>query len=222
MIMATPSAIFSLRGVSADDLDLGRREVGLVEIEEDDAEELVDLCLGLDDPPRGQIYCLGESWQAQTYHERLAHRRRIRTLVRTEAWPAHVPIGQFALVPRLYHGEMTEEEAVGQATTLARVFGLPGLPMLPAETAHPGDLVRAACVRAFLGAPEFVVIADPTVEAMSELALPLAQSIATVQDRGGAVLWLLTSLAAPAARFVRATHVLRFAERRLVRVERSS
>jgi phospholipid/cholesterol/gamma-HCH transport system ATP-binding protein len=219
--MATPAAIFSLHGVSADDLDLGRREVGLIEIEDDDADEFVDLCLGLEEPARGQIYCLGEAWQAQNYRERLAHRRRIGTLVRTAAWPAHVPIGAFALVPGLYHGDATEEEAVGRATALARAFGLPGLPMLTPQTAHPGDLVRAACVRAFLGAPEFVVIADPTIEVMAELALPLAQAIATVQDRGGAVLWLITSLTAPAARFVTPDHLLRFAERRLVRAGKS-
>jgi phospholipid/cholesterol/gamma-HCH transport system ATP-binding protein len=218
--MVAPSAILSLRGVPVGDLDLGRRQIALVEIEEDDAEEFVDLCLGLSDPERGTVHCLGAAWAAQSYRERLAHRSRIGSLLRAAVWPAHVPIGQFALMPRLYHGDLAVDEAVDQATVLARVFGLPGVPMQARETAHPGDLVRAACVRAFLGAPEFVVIADATVETMPELALPLAQAIATVQDRGGAVLWLLTSLGASAARFVKPDQVLRFAERGLVRLGR--
>ena len=42
---------------------------------------------------------------------------------------------------------------------------------------------------------------------MADLGLPLVQSIGEVQDRGGAVLWLIDSLAAPAARFVTADPV---------------
>ena len=84
----------------------------------------------------------------------------------------------------------------------------------------PGDLARAACVRAFLGAPEFVLIADPSLEAMGELGWPLAQAIGAVQDRGGAVLWLMSSMTAPAARFVAADHVLRLDDRGLAPVRR--
>ena len=84
----------------------------------------------------------------------------------------------------------------------------------------PGELARAACVRAFLGTPEFVLIADPSVEAMAELGVALAQAIGAVQDRGGAVLWLMSSIAAPAARFVAADHVLRLGDRGLAPVRR--
>ncbi|MBN9089962.1 MAG: hypothetical protein J0J01_23885 [Reyranella sp.] len=219
--MADPQAfVLSLRGVSRADFDLGHREVALVETEDEDVEGFIDLCLGLSDPAQGEAWCLGASWQAQGYRERLARRRRIGTLMGTQVWPAHVPVAQLVLVPQLYHSDLAEDDVVAEATALARRFGLAGLPTPTRETVHPGDLVRTACVRAFLGAPELVLIADPTLEGMAELGLPLAQAIGAVRDRGGAVLWLLGSLAAPAARFVAADHILRLTERGLVRAGR--
>lgn len=220
--MADPQAsVLSLRGVSRADFDLGHREVALVETEDEDAEGFIDLCLGLAEPAQGEVWCLGASWQAQSYRERLARRRRIGTLAGTQVWPAHVPVGQVALVPRLYHSSVAEDEAVAEATALARRFGLAGLPTPTRETVHPGDLARTACARAFLDAPELVLIADQTLEGMAELALPLAQAIGAVRDRGGAVLWLLASLSAPVARFVAADHILRLTERGLVRAGRT-
>jgi phospholipid/cholesterol/gamma-HCH transport system ATP-binding protein len=213
--------VLSLRGVLRADFDLGHREVALVETDDEDVEVFIDLCLGLSDPAQGEVWCLGTPWHAQSYRERLARRRRIGTLAGTQVWPAHVPVAQVSLVPRLYHGDVGEDEVVAEATALARRFGLAGLPTPTRETVHPGDLVRTACMRAFLGAPELVLIADHTLEAMPDLGLPLAQAIGAVRDRGGAVLWLLGSLAAPAARFVTADHILRLTERGLVRARRS-
>lgn len=213
------STILSLHGVSfagrhALDFKLGHREVALVEIDDDgDADAFVDLCLGLVEPQRGEVRCLGLSWREQGYREALAHRSRIGTLVGAQTWPAHVPVAQLALVPRLYHAGGKLDDIVVAATALARRFGLAGLPTGGRESVPPGDLARAACVRAFLGMPDFVLIADPMVETLAELGVAMAQAIGAVQDRGGAVLWLVGSMAAPATRFVAADHVLRLGER---------
>src|SRR5262249_55550323 len=131
-----------------------------------------------------------------------------------------VPVAEVVLTPRLYHTDQSEGTAVAAATLLARRFGLAGLPVGSRESVPPGELVRAACVRAFLGAPEFVLIADSSVEAMGELGVALVQAIGTVQDRGGAVLWLMSSITAPAARFVTADHVLRLDDRGLAPIRR--
>jgi phospholipid/cholesterol/gamma-HCH transport system ATP-binding protein len=212
--MAGPeSSILSLRGMSSADFDLRQRDVALVEADEDEMEAFLDLCIGLVDEPRGEVWCLGVPWHTLDYRERLARRSRLGILAGSQVWPAHLPVAQVALAPRLYHGTVAEADVVDEATVLARRFGLPGLPIPTRETVHPGDLVRTACVRAFLGAPDLVVIADSVLDAMPELALPLAQSIGTVQDRGGAVLWLLGSRGAPAARFVKPDQVLRLANR---------
>jgi len=228
--MASPqSSVLSLRGVALAgyqrsdsagmvDFDLARRELAVVEMDEDrDAGAFVDLCLGLVAPPSGEVHCLGRSWHTESYHDMLAHRRRIGTLVGSQVWPVHMPVAQVALAAQLYHTDQAEPEAIAEATVLARRFGMPGLPTAASDAVPSGDLVRAACVRAFLGAPEFVLIADAAVEAAGELGAALAQAIGAVQDNGGAVLWLLGSRTAPAARFVTPDHVLRLDDRGLTR-----
>jgi phospholipid/cholesterol/gamma-HCH transport system ATP-binding protein len=131
-----------------------------------------------------------------------------------------MPVAQVALAPQLYHTTQTEAQAIAEATVLARRFGLPGLPTAPSEQVPLADLVRAACVRAFLGAPEFVLIADPALESMADLGTPIAQAIGAVHDRGGAVLWLRKSRNAPAARYVTADQVWRLGDRGLTRDRR--
>jgi phospholipid/cholesterol/gamma-HCH transport system ATP-binding protein len=229
--MASPHAsVLSLNGVSlqgrhaeALDFDLAHREVALVELGDDgDAEGVIDICLGLVEPLHGEVHCLGRPWRGQGYREMLAHRSRIGTLVGAQVWPAYVPVAEVVLTPQLYLTDQPEEAAVAAATLLARRFGLAGLPVGGREAVPPGELARAACVRAFLGTPEFVLIADQSIEVMGELGVALAQAIGTVQDRGGAVLWLMSSIAAPAARFVAADRVLRLDDRGLALVQRRS
>lgn len=227
--MASPRAsVLSLHGVSlpgrhagALDFDLGHREVALVELDdENEAAGIIDLCLGLVEPRRGEVHCLGRPWLGQSYRQMLAHRRLIGTLVGAQLWPANLSVAEVVLTPPLYHTDQPEETAVAAATLLARRFGLAGLPVGTRESVRPDDLARAACVGAFLGAPELVLIADHSIEAMGELGVALAQTIGAVQDRGGAVLWLMSSIAAPAARFVAADHVLRLDDRGLTPVRR--
>jgi len=226
--MEPRASILSLRGVAftvgrrahAETVDfvLAHREVAIVELDDDsNAADFIDLCLGLVDPSSGEVHCLGQRWASQGYHDRLAHRGRIGTLVDSQAWPAHMPVAQVALAPKLYHTAQTEAEAIAEATILARRFGLPGLPTATSEHVPRADLVRTACVRAFLGAPEFVLIADPALESMDELGTPLAQAIGAVHDRGGAVLWLLNTPGAPAARYVTPDHVWRLDDRGFTR-----
>jgi phospholipid/cholesterol/gamma-HCH transport system ATP-binding protein len=226
------SAILSMQGLSlagprgaaaprAFDFELGHRELAMVEFNDDsDAHYFVDVCLGLVEPAGGEVWCLGRRWVGQSYHARLAQRSRIGTLVNSQAWPGHVPVGQVVLTPRRYHTRERDDAIVDEATALGRRFGMPGLPAGGPETVRMRDLVRAACVTAFLGAPELVVIADRTHEGIAELAMAMAQAVGEVQDRGGAVLWLVGSFGAPAARFVAADHVLRLRDRSLSPVRR--
>ena len=203
------------------DLELGRGQLALVEVEDEtDAAALVDLCVGLTPATLGEVLFLGRDWQAETYRENLDRRGRIGSVVQSQVWPAHLSIAQSVLMPRLYHTDHSEEEVVAEATVLARRFGLPGLPVGRRETTTMGELVRAACVRAFLGTPDLVVIHDETLGQIAELAVAVAQALAAVQDRGGAAIWIAESASVPAARFVAADHVLRFGDHGLVAARR--
>ena len=69
--------------------------------------------------------------------------------------------------------------------------------------------------------PELVLVSEPGLEAMADLGIAMAQAIADVQDRGGAVLWLVETVGAPAARFVEADQVFRFGDRGFVPARRT-
>jgi len=203
------------------DLELPRGTMALVQVDDEiDASILVDLCIGLVDPADGRVRFLGVDWQARNPRDRLARRRRIGTVVQSHVWPSHMTVLESVLVARFYHFDRPRDEVIADATALARLFGLPGLPAGRRETTSSRALVRAACVRGFLGAPDLIVVQDQTLEATAELAVPMAQAIAEAQDRGGTVLWITESLAAEAARFVQADQVFRLGDQGLVRVRR--
>ncbi len=204
------------------DLELARGQVAIVEVDsDDDASFLVDVCVGLAEPPAGAARYFDRDWRELSFRARLAARGRIGTVVLTQVWPAHLSIAEAVLAPRLYHTDRTEAQAAAEATALARMFDLPGLPAGRRETTPSGELIRAACVRGFLGSPELVVVQDPALDDIAALGVAMAQAVAAVQDRGGGVLWIAGSASAVAARFVRADLVLRLGEKGLVPVRRS-
>lgn len=203
------------------DLELARGQVAFIEVaDEDEARLLIDLCLGVSDPDSGQAFFLGTSWQTLNYPDRLSRRRRVGSVVQTDVWPAHLSVFDAVMLSRFFHADHPPEEAIADATRLARLFGLPGLPAGRREATQPRSLVRAGCVRGFLGTPELVVIQDHTIEDMADLAEAMAQAVGLAQDRGAAVLWVVGSLQAAAIQFVQADHVLRLADHGLVPVRR--
>ncbi len=116
---------------------------------------------------------------------------------------------------------LTRRRRIADATALARLFGLPGLPVGRSETTPLRALIRAACVRGFLGSPDLIVVHDQMLDQSAGLAVPMAQAISAACDRGATVLWITTNLAARAAEFVHANHVLRLGDGGLVPVRRS-
>jgi phospholipid/cholesterol/gamma-HCH transport system ATP-binding protein len=225
-VLSLRQAAFFERPVSASptalDLELGRGQLALVEVQDEvDAAGLVDLCIGLIPAVRGEVLFLGRDWRTKTYRENLDRRGRIGSVVQSQVWPAHLSIAQSVLMPRLYHTGRSQDDVIAEATVLARRFGLPGLPVGRLAATTAGELVRAACVRAFLGTPDLVVIQDDVLDQTAELAVAMAQAFTAVQDRGGAAIWVTESARVPAARFVAADHVLRLGDRGLVAARRT-
>jgi phospholipid/cholesterol/gamma-HCH transport system ATP-binding protein len=196
--------------------------VALVQVDDEaDAAALVDLCVGLIDPHTGHVRFLGVDWTARTPRERMYRRRRIGAVLQTEVWPAHMTVLDAVLVAGTYHFDRPSAELIDHATELARLFGLPGLPTGRRETTPRRALVRAACVRGFLGSPDLIVVHDQALEQAPDLAVPMAQAISAARDRGAAVLWITASLAAQAAQFVEPEQLLRLSEHGLTRGRRS-
>jgi len=229
MVQRFAGSVIALEGASLEvghvvleptplDLDLAHGEAALIHVDdEEDATALVDLCTGLATPAIGHVRFLGVDWTTRTPREQLQRRRRIGAVVQTEVWPPHMTIMESILLPRLYHGR-SRDEAVADGTALARLFGLPGLPTDHREAVQTQALVRAACVRGFIGTPDLVMVQDQLLDRMPELAVPMAQAVGATRQRGGAVLWITAGIASAAAEFIEPDHVLRLGERGLMRM----
>ena len=143
------------------DLELPRGVAALLQVDDEaDASALVDLCVGLVDPGAGRVRFLGVDWTTRNPRERLTRRRRIGAIVQAGVWPSHMTVLEAVLMARFYHFNRPPDEVIADATELARLFGLPGLPVGRSETTPLRALIRAACVRGFLGSPDLIVVHD--------------------------------------------------------------
>jgi phospholipid/cholesterol/gamma-HCH transport system ATP-binding protein len=76
------------------------------------------------------------------------------------------------------------------ATALSIGFGLPGLPVMRTDALTPADLLRAACVRAFMGEPRLLLLDNPEVERIAELMPALLNALVAACDQQAASIWL--------------------------------
>lgn len=169
------------------------------------AAAMADLACGCLAPRAGRVAFLGRDWYDQPAETADALRGRIGRLFGVEPWLPWLTVAENILLAPLYHTRLPRVALLGDAARLARAFGLPGLPIGFPETLSPGDLARAALVRAFLGAPRLVVLEDPTGTAGTEILPALLAAIRAVRDRGGAVLWLTHRAGEVSDRFMPAT-----------------
>lgn len=151
---------------------------------------LADVVCGCLAPREGRVAFLGRDWSNEPIEKADALRGRIGRLFGGEPWLPWMTVADSVLLAPLYHTRLPGAALRAHAARLARVFGLPGLPLGFPETLAQGDLARAALVRAFLGQPRLVVLEDPTGAVGTEILPPLLAEIRAVRDAGGAVVWL--------------------------------
>ena len=172
------------------DLTLRAGDLVLVQPGDDQHEQmLADVACGVVLPERGAVCFLGRPWPEVPPDQANALRGRIGHLLRRGAWLPSVTLLDNILLPQLHHTRRPYAEIRAEAARLASWFGLPGLP-----TGRPGDvppamLQRAACVRAFLGAPSLIVVESLADGLADGLLAPLINAMRVARDRDAAVLW---------------------------------
>lgn len=181
------AAPFSLR------LEAG--QLALVAADGPEAAALLgDCCLGLARPFAGAVRLFGHALadlSAGALHDLQA---RIGRVPGGGGWLAHLPTAENVLLPLLYHRRGEPGPLREAAALLARDFGLPGLPLARPGRLPPLDLLRAACVRAFLGQPVLLLLEIGLEEPPPpELLGPLLRAIGEARGRGAACLWLTGS-----------------------------
>jgi phospholipid/cholesterol/gamma-HCH transport system ATP-binding protein len=151
--------------------------------------DIADVLLGLVGAGSGIVRFLGRTWRDLGRREAFELRRGIGRVQSRGNWMDTRAVMDNVLLPARHHTILPEQDLRSRASALARQFGLPGLPMLLPGDCVPGDLERAACVRAFLGRPALVVLEHPMAFEDSDLLMPLMNAIQQVRRRGGSVIW---------------------------------
>jgi phospholipid/cholesterol/gamma-HCH transport system ATP-binding protein len=152
---------------------------------------LVDGALGLIEPLAGRVMFRDHDWQAVPAYFREALRGTCGLIPRHGGFLPYADVAENILLSARYHRATDDRELVVHGASLARIFGLPGLPAARPATESAADRLRAACVRAFLGEPSLVIVESRAQPWRPELVPPLLDEMQKVRERGGAVLWTL-------------------------------
>jgi len=181
-----------------------------------------DLCCGLASLESGSVRFLGRDWTAMPHGYAAALRGRIGRVFTSASWIGYLDVGANILLPQLHHTREDVEALRQRATQLACTFGLPGLPLVRASELSESDLVRAACVRAFLGDPLLLILESPVQGRFATLVPPVLDALARARDRGAAAVWLTRSDLVWRNSSVSATHRLRLDDRGVLAAGRAA
>jgi phospholipid/cholesterol/gamma-HCH transport system ATP-binding protein len=202
------------------DLTLRAGDLVLVDPGDEQHEQLLaDVACGLVAPARGRVRFLGRSWSELAPDQANALRGRIGQVLRRGAWIPYLGVLDNLLLPQLYHTRRPYEAIRAEAAGWAAWFGLAGLPTgRPADVPSP-ILARAACVRAFLGAPSLIIVESLPGGLGDGLFAPLVNAMRVARDRNAAVLWFVRDTAIYEDRSLPATGRLRLLGDALVPLE---
>ena len=179
---------------------------------------LADLCSGLLPLAAGSVRFLGCDWSAMPWDYAAALRGRIGRVFQSGSWIGSMDVATNIMLPQLHHTRDDPSSLRERAVALSCAFGLPGLPLVRPSELVASDLARAACVRAFLGDPELILLESPVQGRFIGLIAPLLNALALARDRGAATLWFTRSDVVWRDPSFPVTHRLRLSERGLLPV----
>jgi phospholipid/cholesterol/gamma-HCH transport system ATP-binding protein len=157
---------------------------------EEQTSIFADACAGLVKPASGAIHFLGRNWSKLPPDQANALRGRIGRVFRTGNWIDQLSLMDNILLRQQHHTRRPADLLRAEAGQLAEQFGLPGIPLDFPGDIPATDLKRAACVRAFLGRPQLILLEEPTSGIFLEVISALMGAIRDARDRGAAVIWL--------------------------------
>lgn len=171
-----------------------------------------DICMGLVPLISGRVRFLGRDWQTVPDTHADALRGHIGRLFHIPIRAETTDVAGRVLLARMHHTHTPEAALRAEAAQLALRFGLPGLPMGPARRLTDPDLLRAACVRAFLGRPRLVILELPSTSQDDALLKAVLEVGTQARGEGATIMWLATPGLALRLWSARATHRLRLSD----------
>ena len=179
-------------GLWGSSFELKQGELMLVRIErENERLPLMDATEGLVAPTQGRVEFLGEDWQRMSADHATTQRGKIGRLFEDEGWVSDLDVDENIMLAQRHHTSRSENDILEEALKWARVFGLPGLPRGRPGKMRRWDLRKAACIRAFLGQPSFIILEQPVHGVYADLVAPLLNAAQSARIRGAAVLWTI-------------------------------
>jgi len=150
------------------------------------ATAFADLCSGMVALGQGEVRFMGYDWAALDSERAAALRGRIGRIHRKGAWISMLGTHVNVMLAQLHHTREPEPAIALSAAELAWQLGLPGLPLVRPDRLSEGDLMRAACVRAFLGEPQLLLLESTINPDRAELTAPLLELLSRALHRGAA------------------------------------
>ena len=154
------------------------------------AAAFADLCSGMIALRDGAVRCMGFDWSELGWERAGALRGRMGRIPGKAAWIGMLRTHVDIMLPQLHHTREPEFAIVQSANALANRLGLPGLPLVRPDRLSEADLMRAACVRAFLGEPRLLLLENPVNAEHPELIDPLLDLLSQALDHGAAAICL--------------------------------
>lgn len=172
-------------------LSLGAGECVLIECHDaQHAQRFTDLCAGMFPLAGGSVKCLGLDWSTLDDRRANALRGLLGRVGEEAGWSDFYPMQVNMLAPALYHTNTPLDDLVTEATELSVAFGLPGLPLERPDHMSFLDRRRAEYVRAFMGEPVLLLLANPVGREPEDLYNTFLSVLTTARDRGCAVVWI--------------------------------
>ena len=169
---------------------LSQRELLLIRLERERFRlSLADLAAGVLEPGQGTVEFLGENWLRMSPDYSSTQRGKIGRVFEDHGWISNLDIGENITLAQRHHSNRSDSDIEEEATNLARMFGLPGLPHRALAGTRREDLRRSALIRAFLGNSALIILERPTRNLFPGIMPPLMNAIRVARDRGSAVIW---------------------------------
>jgi len=150
---------------------------------------LADLAAGILEPINGSVEFLGRNWRKMTADDAATQRAKMGRVFEGQGWISFLDVSQNITLAQRHHTTRSDAQIEAEATELARLFDLPGLPHGLVAGARREDLNRAAFIRAFLGHPALIILERPTRDLMPGILPPLVNAVRAARDQGSAIIW---------------------------------
>ena len=150
---------------------------------------VADLAAGVLEPRQGTVEFLGENWLRMSPDYSSAQRGKIGRVFEDHGWISNLDIDENITLAQRHHSNRSDSDIEEEATRLARMFGIPGLPRRPVAGMRQEDLRRSELIRAFLGTPVLIILERPTRNIFPGIIPSLMNAIRAARDRGSAVIW---------------------------------